>query len=59
MSLFHFLMRSLQAKHITLIYLADHVVAEKLLALASWLAHLIANKARLQLLAASANPVKI
>jgi hypothetical protein len=52
-------MRSLLAKHITHIYLADLVVAEKLLALASWRDHLTAKKAQPQNLAASANPVKI
>jgi hypothetical protein len=52
-------MRSPLAKRITHIYLADLVVVEKLLALASWRAHLTAKKAQRQLLAASVNPVKI
>jgi hypothetical protein len=52
-------MRSLPEKHTTHIYLADLVVVEKLLALASWRAHLTAKKAQLQHLAAFANLVKI
>ena len=59
MSPFHFPMHSLLEKHITHIYLVDLVVAEKLLALASWRAHLTAKKAQPQLLVVFANPVKI
>ena len=59
MSLFHFQTHSLPEKHIMHIYLADLAVAEKLLALASWRAHLTANKAQPQPRVDFANLVKI
>jgi hypothetical protein len=46
-------------KFITHIYFLVHVVAEKLLALALWRAHLIAKKAQHQIHVVNANHVKI
>ena len=59
MSLFLYLTRSNPVKHITHISLAAHVVAAKLLALASWRDHSTAKKAQRLIHVAYANRAQI